>query len=479
MLLDPTRYRGNVRFKFQIRLIYNLGSYNLYKVTPSISKSGPTSKHNEGGHVLEFLTKFYDHFRHQLKPKQQFIIKIPKSFPDEIHRHAQSEKIFGHKMYNLHPELFVHILRHTGAFLISPLYKHTLNSVTSSRPLSFWTNVIKQLTQAVFRCHEAGIVHGDVKPDNIFVTTDSKVLLGDWDISQNLNADKFDFATCTPDYASNMNPIFRLIHKNSDLKHPCFNHYAHKTCRVINDYYGLVAVMTTIMAHIHQKNDTFQSVDRFVSYQTLIDSNDSDRWTYLFRPYTEGNPHLVFDMCKKRILYYSNNDIMCHILERLLQYRPPDTENEIFFVEIIWKCKCAIVQAFLEKRSPTPYQVFIPSLCRYYAKSSDKKGTREKIKSILRIIYRKLKWPRYKFTRVRSNSWWHWGYRKKKNLMLYLPTNRLDATLQQHVWQYVNGWSFELQEWTGGTLKDAHKMGRLWGRKHGCNVDLEMHRCLK
>lgn len=477
LLLDPTRYSENIRYRFHVRPIYNLGHYNLYRVTPFISKSKQSTCENH--HILDFLNKFYCQFRKQLKPKQKFVIKVPKSYPNDFSTLVKMERYFGRKMHDLYPDLFANVLQNAGSVLVSPLYKFTLNSVRNNVPSSFWTKVVKQLSQAVFHCHEAGVVHGDVKPDNIFITENFNVLLGDWDISQKLDEEEFDFTICTPDHAFNMNPLFRPVNKIFTDKHDCFNKHTHNTCRVINDYYGLVTVMTTIVAHLHQKNTgNLGSVDRFASYQMLIDPT-CDKWTWLFRPYTEANPQLVFDMCKDRILYYSNSDMISHIMEQLLKYKPPDTEDEFFFVEIVWKCKCAIIQAFLENRSPMSYQVFIPTLCRYYAKSSNKAETRQKITTILAMVNRKLKWPKYHFTSVCSNSWWHWKKRKKKYLMIYLPKNHLDATLQQHVWQYVNGWTFELLEWSGGTIRDAKNMARSWSRTHGYEVDFEVHRCLR
>ena len=51
-------------------------------------------------------------------------------------------------------------------------------------PPLLWTNVWRQLLAGLRCVHEAGIVHCDVKPQNVFVSSEGVVVLGDFDVSQ-------------------------------------------------------------------------------------------------------------------------------------------------------------------------------------------------------------------------------------------------------------------------------------------------------
>lgn len=58
----------------------------------------------------------------------------------------------------------------------------------------------RQLIAAVAAAHAAGVVHRDLKPDNVFVTRDAQLKIGDFGVAKSMDAATFN-STCRPRHA--------------------------------------------------------------------------------------------------------------------------------------------------------------------------------------------------------------------------------------------------------------------------------------
>jgi len=83
-----------------------------------------------------------------------------------------------------------------------PLHRHLRTDLDDAEAF----RILTQCTEALSYAHEHGIVHGDLKPSNVFVTSDGNIRLLDFGSAADLGEDVGDAATqrfaATPPYAS-------------------------------------------------------------------------------------------------------------------------------------------------------------------------------------------------------------------------------------------------------------------------------------
>lgn len=75
--------------------------------------------------------------------------------------------------------------------------------------------ILQQVLMALEHCHTQGIIHRDIKPDNIFVQKDGKVLLGDFGLAKNFGTGADEPLPTEPERADRAEGSFRS-HKPAD-----------------------------------------------------------------------------------------------------------------------------------------------------------------------------------------------------------------------------------------------------------------------
>uniref|UniRef100_A0A6C0C8Q7 Protein kinase domain-containing protein n=1 Tax=viral metagenome TaxID=1070528 RepID=A0A6C0C8Q7_9ZZZZ len=99
----------------------------------------------------------------------------------------------------------IYVLKDDEINMIMPFYRNNLLNVIGKRNMQekYVIKYTNQLLKALEYCHEMGVIHQDIKPDNIMVTNDfKKVILIDFGISNIYSYDKvrYNSAVCTLPY---------------------------------------------------------------------------------------------------------------------------------------------------------------------------------------------------------------------------------------------------------------------------------------
>lgn len=108
-----------------------------------------------------------------------------------------------------HPNIIklkdTYVIKNDEVNMIMPYYRNNLFNVINKRNMleKYVIKYAKQLLKAIKYCHEMGIIHQDIKPENILVTDDfKKVILIDFGISNiySYSSVKFQSPICTLPY---------------------------------------------------------------------------------------------------------------------------------------------------------------------------------------------------------------------------------------------------------------------------------------
>jgi serine/threonine protein kinase len=125
---------------------------------------------------------------------RQFAIKVLYKAADwTLEGQCQSREIVTHKIASGHPNvltLYDVIEDETAIYLVldycpgGDLYSAIVERHIYARNDALIKSVFVQILDAVQSCHDQGIYHRDLKPDNIFVSADgAKVYLGDFGLA--------------------------------------------------------------------------------------------------------------------------------------------------------------------------------------------------------------------------------------------------------------------------------------------------------
>lgn len=128
------------------------------------------------------------------KAPNQYAVKVLlKADGASIEGECQSREIVTHKIASEHPNvLTLHDVLEEGRFIFlvldfcagGDMYGAVVERHAYCEDDALVKSVFVQILDAVQSCHDQGIYHRDIKPDNIFVNADdSKVFLGDFGLA--------------------------------------------------------------------------------------------------------------------------------------------------------------------------------------------------------------------------------------------------------------------------------------------------------
>ncbi|KAI0088818.1 kinase-like domain-containing protein, partial [Irpex rosettiformis] len=130
-------------------------------------------------------------------PKQYAVKVLPKIDSSTVEGECQSREIVAHKIVSDHPGIVtLHDIIEDEQFIFlvldycpgGDLFSAIIERQVYQGKDALLKSVFLQIVDAVKSCHDQGIYHRDLKPDNIFVSADSsKVFLGDFGLATDQN----------------------------------------------------------------------------------------------------------------------------------------------------------------------------------------------------------------------------------------------------------------------------------------------------
>ena len=142
-----------------------------------------------------------------LKTEHLFVVKIYSNIATKKRIEQIENEVEVHGFLD-HP----HILKLYGAWN-TPSHYHLVMEYACNGDLfdviyrfnngpNFAYTCFSQLSEAIEYLHQRDIIHCDIKPENVFLTNENNILLGDFGLSINLNRmyKHIKYPSCTPDY---------------------------------------------------------------------------------------------------------------------------------------------------------------------------------------------------------------------------------------------------------------------------------------
>ena len=99
---------------------------------------------------------------------------------------------------NIHKVIDMFIAPNKNQYLITPYYSNNLyNYVTKKLPEKIIKQIILQVINAAKYLHSLKYIHRDIKPDNILISNEGKIILTDFDLCRQESKGKDDPLTRT------------------------------------------------------------------------------------------------------------------------------------------------------------------------------------------------------------------------------------------------------------------------------------------
>jgi serine/threonine protein kinase len=181
----------------------NLGPFHIEKEVGS------------GAMGTVYLARYTKEDQKGLKPGQPLAIKIMApglgtENPTAVARFEREAEILK-KLH--HPNIVrlygVGKTHGTRYYAMEYLEGESLDKVIARRGRMSWEEVVqlgKQLCDALYHAHQAGVVHRDLKPSNLMILADGTLKLTDFGIAKPLDVTALTSANCTVGTASYMSP---------------------------------------------------------------------------------------------------------------------------------------------------------------------------------------------------------------------------------------------------------------------------------
>ncbi|KAI0076529.1 kinase-like protein [Panus rudis PR-1116 ss-1] len=125
---------------------------------------------------------------------KEYAVKVMvKADPDSVLGQCQSREVVAHKIVSGHPNILtLHKVLEDDQFIFlvldycpgGDMFKSIAEDFSYCRNDALVKKVFLQILDAIKSCHDKGIFHRDLKPDNVFVSADGqKVFLGDFGLA--------------------------------------------------------------------------------------------------------------------------------------------------------------------------------------------------------------------------------------------------------------------------------------------------------
>jgi len=102
---------------------------------------------------------------------------------------------------NFHvPKLYDFIMKDAKVFIVMEYFEYDLNKLISDHLHELSRNNILKIIYQMLNCmrflHSVGIIHRDIKPQNVFITKDYDVKIGDFGSARSLPKKLFGAGSC-------------------------------------------------------------------------------------------------------------------------------------------------------------------------------------------------------------------------------------------------------------------------------------------
>ena len=115
---------------------------------------------------------------------------------------------FNHE--NIHKVIDMFIAPNKNQYLITPYYQNNLYNYTSKKlPEKVIKQIIFQVVCGVNYLHSLKYIHRDIKPDNILISSEGKIILTDFDLCRQESKGKDDPMTCVFAELITGKPLFK------------------------------------------------------------------------------------------------------------------------------------------------------------------------------------------------------------------------------------------------------------------------------